>query len=151
MTVPIDEMLLGGLFGIPWSIIQQRVLAGYAAAGFHELRPAYLPVFLYLSTTGDRIVDLAERAGTTKQAMGYLVASLEEYGYVERVPDPTDRRAQLIRRTAKGRVAEEVVRQVILETQVQWSEKLGDQEMKQLISLLRHLTTVVLENRDSKR
>lgn len=151
MTVQINELLLGGLLVIPWSIIQQHVLVAYAAAGFHELRPAYLPVFLYLSDTGDRVVDLAERAGMSKQAMGYLVASLEEYGYVERVPDPTDRRAQLVRRTTKGHVAQGVVNETVLETQAQWSEQLGDQEMEHLLALLRRLTTVIFENRDGKR
>ena len=43
---------------------------------------------------------LAERAAITKQSMAELVAHLERHGYVERVPDPTDRRAKLVRSTA---------------------------------------------------
>lgn len=36
------------------------------------------------------------------QAMGELVDELEELGYVERKPDPTDRRAKLIVLTPRG-------------------------------------------------
>jgi hypothetical protein len=39
----------------------------------------------------------------SKQAMAQLVAHLEEHGYVERVPDPHDRRAKLVRTTERGR------------------------------------------------
>ena len=39
----------------------------------------------------------------TPQAMMELVDELEDLGYVERRPDPTDRRAKLIVLTAKGR------------------------------------------------
>ena len=38
----------------------------------------------------------------TPQAMGQLVDEVEELGYVERRPDPTDRRAKLIVLTARG-------------------------------------------------
>ncbi len=39
----------------------------------------------------------------TPQAMGELVDELEDLEYVERRPDPTDRRAKLIVLTPKGR------------------------------------------------
>ena len=38
-----------------------------------------------------------ERAQITKQSMAELVLHLERLGYVERVPDPSDRRAKLVR------------------------------------------------------
>ena len=44
--------------------------------------------------------ELARRAQITKQSMSELVAHLERHGYVERVPDPDDRRAKLVRATA---------------------------------------------------
>src|SRR3712207_8110617 len=45
----------------------------------------------------------SERAGMTKQSMGYLVDYLQQHGYLERVPDPDDQRAQTIRITPKDR------------------------------------------------
>ena len=39
----------------------------------------------------------------TKQSMAQLVAHLERHGYVERIPDPADGRAKLVRATERGR------------------------------------------------
>ena len=41
----------------------------------------------------------------SKQAVGQLVNELESYGVVERVPDPSDGRARLIRFSEEGRKA----------------------------------------------
>lgn len=52
---------------------------------------------------GVRLSDLARGANMTPQAMGQLVDELEGLGYLERRPDPTDRRAKLIMLTQSGR------------------------------------------------
>ena len=52
--------------------------------------------------TGIRPTTLAQRAGTTKQAIGQLVRELETRGYVEQVPDSTDTRAKIVRLTKRG-------------------------------------------------
>ncbi|MEV0063580.1 MarR family winged helix-turn-helix transcriptional regulator [Nocardia sp. NPDC050718] len=70
-----------------------------------ELRPAHYAVFRYLEPAGSRVTALAEAAGMTQQSMGELVTHLERCGYVERRPDPADRRARLIVTTAAGGAA----------------------------------------------
>ena len=47
----------------------------------------------------------AEQAQVTKQTAGFLVDQLEKAGYLERVPDPTDGRARLVRVTEKAKGA----------------------------------------------
>lgn len=66
------------------------------------LRAAHAQVFEHLDPDGTRITVLAERARMTHQAMGELVADLEQAGLVERVSDPADRRARLVRPTPAG-------------------------------------------------
>jgi DNA-binding MarR family transcriptional regulator len=67
------------------------------------LRSAHAQVFESLDPGGTRLTTLADRAQMSHQAMGELVAELVHHGYLERVPDPVDRRARLIRPTARGR------------------------------------------------
>ena len=83
--------------------VVQRVSDGLVEAGFDDVRPAHTAVFQHIEGDGSRLTDLAERAQITKQSMGYLVDYLEERGYLERRPDPADRRARRIVATTRGR------------------------------------------------
>lgn len=65
-------------------------------------KPSHSAVFAQISPEGSRLSALARGANMTPQAMGELVDELEELGYVERRPDPTDRRAKLIMLTPRG-------------------------------------------------
>src|SRR3712207_5727763 len=76
---------------------------GLKEAGYGDVRPAHYAVFRYLKGEGSRVTELAEAAGMTKQSMGELVDHLERRGYVERRPDPRDRRAKIVVSTEKGR------------------------------------------------
>ena len=89
-------------------------------------------MFQYLDAAGTTVSTLAERAEMTKQAMGELVAYLEERGYVDRVPDPSDRRAKLVRPTAKGREVYAIVRELIPELEQRLVETIGATRVRQL-------------------
>ena len=126
---------------MPLEVLGQRVQTGYAAAGLTDLRPAHAVVFRYLSPEGERVTELAAKAHTTKQAMGYLVDYLVEHGYLERLPDPTDGRAQVVRRTERGWTANRIARQVVADVQSEWAQLLGQQSFEQLLSLLTELAS----------
>jgi DNA-binding MarR family transcriptional regulator len=78
------------------------VRSGPRDEGRPALRAAHTQVFENLDPDGTRLTTLAERAQMSHQAMGEMVDALVRHGYLERVPDPADRRARLIRRTARG-------------------------------------------------
>jgi DNA-binding MarR family transcriptional regulator len=139
MTTNYDSLLIGALLVLPFSEINRRVFDAYAAAGFTDLRPAHTPVFQYLLPDGDRVVDLAARAQTTKQAMGYLVDYLEQAGYLERMPDPKDGRAQIVRRTAKGKKINRIARETVEKIQAEWAQVIGEEKMEMLLNTLRDL------------
>jgi DNA-binding MarR family transcriptional regulator len=123
--------------------LQQRVQAGFAAAGLPEFRPAHVAIFLWLPPEGGRATELAERIGTTKQAVGYLVEYLEQHGYLERVPDPRDGRALVVRRTQKGWLVNQTARRLVEEVQADWEQRLGADKMDQLGHLLAELVDLL--------
>ena len=70
-----------------------------AERGFDDIRHAHGCVFRWVDPDGTRLTELAELAGHSKQAVGEFVCDLEVRGYVERIPDPADGRAKIIRLT----------------------------------------------------
>ncbi len=80
------------------------------------LGPRHGVVFAYLDEDGIRATELARLSGRPKQIVGRLIDELEGLGYVERRPDPGDRRAKLIVPTERGlqriRRADEIVAEI---------------------------------------
>lgn len=78
----------------------------------------------------------------TKQTMGYLVNYLEGRGYVERVPDPEDGRAKIVRLTGRGREVVRAAQEIIARIEAEWAGHLGKARMAQLRRLLEDLNAV---------
>jgi DNA-binding MarR family transcriptional regulator len=127
---------IGILLRGPVQEVVRRVSTELAEAGFEDLRPAHTAVFQHIEAGGSRLTDLAERAQITKQSMGYLVDHLEQRGYVERRPDPSDRRAALICLTGRGWDQIRAALAIIAGIEEEWAAKLGEQRMQQLRELL---------------
>ena len=103
------------------------------------MRPPHGNVFQFLDDAGTRVSVLAERAQITKQSMAELVAHLERHGYVERVPDPDDRRAKLVRATPSGSEIYAIAREFVAELEAEWAGRLGEPKMRRLRELLEEL------------
>jgi len=116
-----------------------RVSAELARTEFDDIRPAHTAVFQHIAAEGSRLTDLAERAQITKQSMGYLVDDLEERGYVERRPDPTDRRATLVSLTERGWGQIRAALAIIAALEAEWTRTLGKERMELLRELLTEL------------
>lgn len=90
------------MLGRAYSLLGFQIVDGVVGAGFPQ-KPSHSAVFAQIRPEGSRLTALARGANMSPQAMGELVDELEELGYVERKPDPTDRRAKLITLTPRGR------------------------------------------------
>src|SRR5260221_13083206 len=94
---PEDRRMIGALLRIPREAALRQVLAGLAAAGFGEVRPAHFTVFQHMPPEGIRLTALADAALMTKQSMGYLVDDLEALGRDVRGPHGGYRGAEVVR------------------------------------------------------
>jgi DNA-binding MarR family transcriptional regulator len=130
------EPMLGALLRRPLQALTIQVAADLAAAGFADLRPAHLVVFQQLETGGSRLTDLAARAHMTKQSMWALVDDLERFGYVERIPDPADKRARIVRRTERGWAVERAARASVRAFEEEWTQRVGADRMQQFRAVL---------------
>jgi DNA-binding MarR family transcriptional regulator len=115
----------------------------FAERGHPEVRPPHGNVMQFLDDEGTRVSVLAERAQMTKQSMAELVAHLEQLGYVERVVDPSDRRAKLVRATPRGKQLYAIAREVVAEIEAEWTRRLGRAKMRHLRELLEELNAVL--------
>ena len=115
----------------------------FAERGHPEIRPPHGNVMQFLDDAGTRVSVLADRAQMTKQSMAELVAHLERLGYVERIADPSDGRAKLVRATSKGTHLYAIARKVIAEVEAEWTRRLGATKMRQLRRLLEELNAVL--------
>lgn len=111
------------------------------ARGWDDIRPSHGCVFRFIDPEhGSRLTDLAERGDLTKQAVGEMVSDLERLGYVERVPDPSDGRAKIVRLTARGRACYTAALEAFAAIEAAWAERFGERRVAELRALLEEVT-----------
>src|SRR4051812_30072358 len=132
----MNEIPLPGLLELTHDVFVRELYPRINAAGYADLRPGHGCVFGTITPEGDRLTVLAERANLTKQAVGEAVSELEQAGYVERVPDPDDGRAKIIRLTERGEAAWNLGWSILNEVRERWAERYGKERVDTMIELL---------------
>jgi DNA-binding MarR family transcriptional regulator len=135
--------MIGALMRRPWDDLAARLLRALHDHGFTDIDAPHLALLLWPGPEGLRPTELAARTRMTKQATNYLLGGLERAGYLERRPDPEDRRARRIVLTDRGRALIPVLRGVVAETEREWAAALGGDRFAQLRELLVELNEVV--------
>jgi DNA-binding MarR family transcriptional regulator len=110
-----------------------------AEAGYSDIRPTHGCVFRFVHEDGMRLTELASLSGMTKQSVGEVVDDLTTRGYVERIPDPADRRAKLIRLTTKGEVARGTGATLFAEIEQRWADRYGADRLTAMRDLLEQI------------
>jgi DNA-binding MarR family transcriptional regulator len=122
--------------------VAAELYGGLAERGFAELRPAHGCVFGNIDATGARLTALADRSGLTKQSVGEAVADLEELGFVERVPDPEDGRAKIIRLTPHGADALAAAEEIFADIEARFAAEVGPERFDEFRETLTRLAAL---------
>jgi DNA-binding MarR family transcriptional regulator len=136
---PLGPPMIGALLRLPWEAIQEHMLERLHADGFADFDASYLIVVQYPGPQGERPSDLAARLRISKQALNHLLGQLEHLGYLERRPDPDDRRSKRIALTPRGTRAATTIRKAVAEMEDAWKQRLGPRRFAQLRALLQEL------------
>lgn len=130
------EMLIGALLRVPSQAIHRRIVNELNTAGYDDLRLPHMAVLQFPGPDGVRPGVLAERAGTSKQAMNQLLRSLEALGYVARSDAPDEGRARIVRLTKRGRAAYAKIHEILRDIEREWIDELGPKRFADLKALL---------------
>lgn len=91
------------LLALATRVVTEAVHEGLAAQGFADVRPTHGYAFSLIAVRGGATgVELAAHLGITKQSAKVLIDQLETSGYVTRERTPRDRRARVVRLTARA-------------------------------------------------
>lgn len=95
-------------------------------AAREKVGAAHIHITRHLSLAGDRLTDLAERAGIAKQSMAALVEQCEAWGLVVREDDPHDARARIVRFTPTGLAWLQAFRTSVAQAESEFRAEVGD-------------------------
>lgn len=130
---------LGNLLRDPALAINEIVSERLADLGYEGFRTAHGTIGQHIADGGSRVTELAQLAQVSKPTVVYLVNDLERLGYVERVPDPADGRAKLVRMTERGAEAQRAGTEIVRQIERDWSALLGEGEFAALRDHLQRL------------
>jgi DNA-binding MarR family transcriptional regulator len=138
--------LIGLLLRLLYQHYAQDIDAALHDAGFVDIRPAHANVFPFVPPEGISVSGLAELARVRKQTMAEAVDQLEHMGYVERHPNPDDRRSRLVFLTERGASVKPVTHAAAARVEERWAKLTSPKELEALrASLLRLLTELRAE------
>jgi DNA-binding MarR family transcriptional regulator len=132
---------IGLLLRLVYQHYAQDIEAALHEAGFGDLRPAHANVFPFVPPEGITISELADLARVRKQTMAQSVDQLERLGYVERRPNPGDRRSRLVFLTERGASVKPVTHGTAARVEERWAQLTSPEELEALRAALTHLLT----------
>jgi DNA-binding MarR family transcriptional regulator len=132
--------MVGLLLRLIYQHYSHAMEAALRESGFEDIGPSAGNVFPFVGPEGITVSELADLAHVRKQTMAQAVEQLEQGGYVERKPNPNDRRSQLVFLTKRGQTVPPVTHAAAARVEERWAALTSPKELETLRqSLLRLL------------
>jgi DNA-binding MarR family transcriptional regulator len=140
MTQGEDSPLaIGALLRLAWQAVRERIYEGVLEAGYTDLSRAQVFLLRWPPFDGLRPSEIATRNQLSRQAINDLLSDLEKKSYLERIPDPTDGRARIVRFTERGWDLTQVIRDMSFTTEREWTRAIGEARFAEFRDTLREL------------
>jgi DNA-binding MarR family transcriptional regulator len=133
--------LIGLLLRLVYQQYAHAIDAALREAGFDDIRPAAANVFPFVPPEGITVSELAELARVRKQTMAQAVDQLERSGYIERRPNPRDRRSRLVCLTQRGMSVPPVTHAAAERVEQGWAQLTSKRQLEALRAGLLGLLT----------
>ena len=117
---------IGALLRLAWQAVRERIYEGVLEAGYTDLSRAHVFSLRWPPFDGLRPSEIATRTQLSRQAINDMLSDLEKGGYLERIPDPTDGRARIVRFTQRGWDLTQVIRDTSFATEREWRRAIGE-------------------------
>lgn len=137
---------LGRLLLIALNVWQEELVLHLRRRGFPDVTMTHMNLMRHVDMQGTRLIDLAERAGVTKQAISQLVTNCEANKLVSTKPDPTDGRAKLVVFTELGRRVMLAQQAVLAEMDRELDQALGVEDHRRL----RQALTAICDKKETR-
>jgi DNA-binding MarR family transcriptional regulator len=119
-------LAIGALLRLAWQAVRERIYEGVLEAGYTDLSRAQVFLLRWPPFDGLRPSEIATRNQLSRQAINDLLSDLEKGGYLERIPDPTDGRARIVRFTERGWSLTQAMRDMSFATEQEWTRAIGE-------------------------
>ncbi len=136
------EVTLPALLRAARRVYGSAISRAQSEAGYEDLPPNGSYVIGAIARSGSPLSEIIKQLGVSKQAAGHLVDALVSRGYLDRSPDPEDRRRLTISLTARGEDAAAVTRAAVQRVDTDLLARVGAEHVAHtratLIALLGH-------------
>ncbi len=118
---------------------EKKLLYGLQQQNFSDITLSHLNVIRHLNPEGMKLIELANDAALSKQAISKICSNLEQKNYIEIVNDSNDGRAKMVHFTQKGIRLIDTAIKTTRKIELQYCTTLGDKDYKQLRDSLQNL------------
>lgn len=141
-------MDFGVLLGQAYQGFVQELHAHLAAHGHEVLGASYGYVLRTLADNALTASQLGEHLGITAQGAAKVVDEMVRHGYVERHPDPTDKRAKLLHLSDRGRDMLDTVRAFHADYERRLTARVGADQIAGVRAVLTEIVTTATDSTD---
>jgi DNA-binding MarR family transcriptional regulator len=138
----IDDLVTPALLSEARRRYGDEIRRALARAGCDDVPRAGARLLGGIARNGPGVGDMAARLGMTKQATSQLVDTLVLRGYLERRPDPDDRRRVQLHLTSRGEGVAVEIQHAVARVDKAWRRAAGAEGVRAARAALGHLVSL---------